>query len=126
MIESRRGFLVGAAKLIGAGLTLAMVPDVIAETAEPLLWTPEQCRIDKPGQRPGGIIQTSQTALVPGELGNLYVTVSRAETPQEALLKWGIGPHGTFLWKPPLHDPIVFSNRKGLTEVFITTTVMDL
>lgn len=119
MIESRRGFLVGAAKLIGAGLTLAMVPKAMAHAAQPLLWTPEQ---GEPIPSGAGTMLSRIEAPVAWEAGPLYLTVHRGN-PTQSVVEFAFNPKGGMRWVSHPRDAIVYGNGERLEDIVICSTV---
>jgi len=124
MIESRRGFLQGAAKLIGAGLTLALVPEVVARAAEPLIWTPEPGQpipFDRTGRRVAARVESVpfQSPLA------VYLTVHRQpihdqETLRQVVVSWALNPEsGGLQWSVPEPDGIVCGTNRKLCRVGI-------
>ncbi len=123
-VNSRRGFLVGAAKLIGVGATLALVPAGLVRAAESALWLPESRERLEP--QSGSAVHSSETVLVPGDLGGLTVTVTRWATPQEPLVQFAIAPYGRMRWTMPAEEAVRFGQRKALTELCVSSQVRQL
>ncbi len=125
-VNSRRGFLFGAAKLIGAGAALALVPAGLVRAAESALWVPAHPD-DGREERNGSSVHSSQTALLPADVQGLYVTVTRWETPEEPLVRFSInGQHGGMRWTMPPGESVRFGQRKALTELCVYSQVRQL
>jgi hypothetical protein len=114
-MEGRRGFLIGAAKLIGAGLTLAAVPSAlaVAKDVEPLLWTPDRDLV--PGRA-----ELSNSTI--GPYGPIYVSVHRGD-PVNPIMQYGVGPDQNFVWmaRP---ERLVFARGHRLQRILVAVDVL--
>ena len=113
-MEGRRGFLLGAAKLIGAGLTVAAVPAAMAKGMESLLWTPDR-----------EIIAGMQSGTTLSPYGPIYVTVHRGNPATQAICQWAVTPDGALLWESGINpSPIIFGAGQRLQRVSVFVDVI--
>lgn len=115
-MEGRRGFLIGAAKLIGAGMTLAAVPSGLANAAAPLLWTPDKEVV------PVTEFNQHQVSAI-SRYGALLITVSRFENRKE-ILRWGVAPGGILDYSPAFGREIVFGDGERLERITISVDIL--
>lgn len=116
MIDSRRGFLVGAANVIGAGLTLALVPNVLARAAEPLLWTPEAGSLITDRHR----VWSKLDAVLPE--GPLYLSVHRGD-PADPALQFSLGTNGGLRYSTGPREGLRFGDGQVLQEISLLTRI---
>ncbi len=116
-MESRRGFLIGAAKLIASGLTLAAVPNALAKSVEPLIWTPDRDIIDP---------RSTQRVDVVAPYGPLYITVHRGHPDKDTILKFAVSPGGNMLWDSWINRDIVFADGARLQRITVLTDVVPV
>lgn len=114
-MESRRGFLIGAAKLIASGLTLAAVPTALAKSVEPLIWTPDRDIIDP---------RSTQRVDVVAPYGPLYVTVHRGSPDKHTILNFAVAPGCSTAWDSGVNGNIVFADGARLQRITVFADVV--
>ena len=130
--EGRRGFLVGAAKLVAAGLTLAALPPDVMRALngreERLLWTPETLQQDGSlGEvvTERGITFSNYTVPVPALEMPLRLALYRGPFADTPILTFAFNPRGGLVWQVPPSEGIVFGNGKVIQRLFVGCEVVD-